>query len=67
MPPRESARVQLQCCGKEHLVTFDHDEAPFLPPHVFRKNVLCPVCDGIVIMTLFLSAEGEHTMEQELL
>lgn len=67
MPPRETSRAQLQCCGKEYVAVFDHDEAPFLPPNMFRKNVICPACASVVIMTLSLTPEGEQNLEQELL
>ena len=67
MGNREFASIILGCCGTELDVTFDEAEAPFLAPWRLRKNVACPDCTSVVILTLTRRPEGEHQIEQELI
>jgi hypothetical protein len=69
MPPTEQVQVQvnLDCCGHDHMALFDHDDAPGFPMNRFRKNISCPSCSRIVILTLTVGSEGDRELKQEVI
>ena len=61
----EKIDVILDCCGAKETVQFRHTEAPALSPNQFRKNVTCPACGKLVILTMTKKPKGEEC-EQEI-
>lgn len=62
-----AAEIILECCSEEVSVSFRHAEAPFLPANTFRKNVVCPACHTLVILTLTKSDTGAARVKQEVI
>ena len=58
--------IALLCCNSTVDVEFRHDEAPGLPPGHYRKNVICPNCESLLILSL-TEEGGRRVIEQELI
>jgi len=58
--------VALQCCGALVEVEFRRSEAPGLPMGLFRKNLVCPGCERLVILSLVDQANRKD-LEQEII
>jgi hypothetical protein len=56
--------IALQCCGADVKVAFRKSEAPSMPAGKYKKNLVCPSCDQLMILTL-LEEEDGHLVEQE--
>lgn len=56
--------VTLQCCNDAHPVFFDEKENPVTAPYEIRKNIICPKCQSVVILSL--KTQNQKTViEQE--
>lgn len=62
----EHVTVTLKCCQIPVPVTFDRREAPGFPEGNFRKNVDCPECHKLVIVSL-VKTENKNEIEQEVI
>lgn len=62
----EQVTITLKCCQIPVPVTFNRKEAPSLPESQFRKNVDCPRCHKLVIVSL-VKNENQIIIEQEVI
>lgn len=58
--------VTLSCCDLDTEVSFARADAPGFAPGVYRKNILCPTCGMLLILTL-RDNESSRVVEQELI
>lgn len=59
--------ILLDCCESEETVVFDDFDAPMLAPNCFRKNLICPNCSRVVIVTHSKHHDGTFRTHQEII
>lgn len=57
--------VKLECCGAALRVSFNETESPATAPSEIRKNVCCPTCGRLLILSL--KHGKEVTVDQEII
>ncbi len=62
----EEHNVTLRCCGASHQLIVNEQAILALDPDETRKNVVCPNCDRIVVLS-FRRRGNVTTIDQEVI
>lgn len=62
----ERIELNLRCCNALTSVVLDERDAPVFAPRELRKNILCPSCGSLLIVSQ-RTENGAKQVDQELI